>query len=229
MNLQEIIEESRILLNDEQHNINQGYSDSIVKNRTIILAINECITEMESRLGLERFAYEDTEYNIPLISGQDVYELPTGVNSIRDLTLIKGTQRFFPLQRTYEDVKYVVDFKGVPQFYSLDYKTGFIRFSPIVNTDDITLKFLGRVNTLPFKLTDMDRELPFDSRYHNAFIYYVCYYVVTNLIDVDNGQQARGQVYLRNFNNELLKYKNDIIQKTFTPYGIYYDNERYNT
>ena len=75
----------------------------------------------------------------------------------------------------------------------------------------------------------MDKEMPFDSRYHNAFIYYLCYYACTNLIDVDNGQQSRGQVYLRNFSNEIQKYKNDILQKTYTPYGITFDKDRYNT
>ncbi len=229
MNLQEVIEEVRILLNDVQHNINQGYSDTIIQDRTFILAINECISEMESRLGVERISYEDTDFNIPLITGQNLYAIPNNINSIRDLILIRGSVNLFPVQRTFEDIKFEVDFKGIPQFYSLDYKTGFIRFAPTPNDDETVLKFIGRKNSERLTLTDMGREMPFDSRYHNAFIYYLCYYACTNLIDVDNGQQSRGQVYLRNFLNEIQKYKNDILQKTYTPYGITFDNDRYNT
>lgn len=229
MNLKEVIEESRILLNEVSHNINQGYSDSIVQDRTIVLAINECVTEIESRLGLKNISYEDTDYNINLISQTDIYKFPDGVNSIRDLIITNGNQKYYLTQKPYEDIQYSIDIKGIPSYYALDYKTGYIKLSPIVNQDSLVLKFIGRVNNAKITLDDIDREMPFESRYHMAFIYYVCNFVCENLIDVDNTQKSRGVDYLRKFNNELLKYKNDIIQNRYTPNGIYFDNDRYNT
>lgn len=229
MNLREVVEESRILLNEVSHNINTDSEGSFLKDRTILLAVNNCISEIESRLGVKNISYEDVDYNIPLIDGQSLYQIPENVNSLKYLMIQYENQKYFPKQISYEDMMYSISAKGIPSFYCLDYKLGYIKFNTEMTSNNYTLKFIGRVNNARLKKQDFDKELPFDSKYHMAFIYYVCYFVCRNLIDLDNTQKSRSQDYLEQFNNELLKYKNDIIQNKFTQYGIQFDNGDYNT
>ena len=229
MNLREVIEESRILLNEVSHNINTDSEGSFLKDRTILLAVNNCISEIESRLGVKNISYEDVDYNITLIDGQSLYQIPENVNSLKYLVIEKENKRYFPKQVTFEDMMYSYSLKGIPAHYCLDYKLGYIKFDSEINGSDYKLKFIGRVNNSRLKKQDFDKELPFDSKYHMAFIYYVCYFVCRNLIDLDNTQKNRSQDYLEQFNNELLKYKNDIIQNKYSQHGIYFDNGDYNT
>lgn len=231
MNLREVVEESRILLNEVSHNINTDVDGSFLKDRTILLAVNNCISEIESRLGVKNISYEDVDYNISLVDGQSLYPFPSNVNSIKYLMIQNEStnQKFYPKQISFEDMQYNINIKSIPSFYCLDYKEGYIKFDTEMIGNDYKLKFIGKVNNSRIKKQDFDKELPFDSKYHMAFIYYVCYFVCRNVIDLDNGQKNRSADYLEQFNNELLKYKNDIIQNKFTQFGIRFDNGDYNT
>ena len=95
MNIKRVIEDSRKLLNEVSHNINQGYSDSILDDSTILMWINRAIRDIEFKTGDKKFTYEDTEFNISIIPGQELYNFPLNVDQISNLMITNGTQKYY--------------------------------------------------------------------------------------------------------------------------------------
>lgn len=229
MNLKKSIELSRKLLNEVSHNINQGYNDSILTDDLIIFWINEFKTKLEHDLGLTPISYESVDYNITLNPNQQLYNFPVDVQQITNLVVEKNNQKYYLSQLINEFTKYDINLKGIPQFYTLDYNPGIIKLTPIPIDEGYILKFTGRKSIKDFTLKDIDKELPFDSRFHNAFVYFICASMCETLIDNDNTQLKRAEFYYRKVEEIVRRYKHDIGWKNDSYNSIIFDNSIYNT
>lgn len=231
MNLKQAIETSRILLNEKQHNINQGYSDSILSDSLIVFWVNEFVRKLEHDLGLTTFTQEEVLYNIPVVAGQEYYNFPSDVQRITNLMITKDTYIYHLTQEINYFTKENIKLKGIPTRYVLDYNPGTIKLYPIPNDDfnGYTLKFTGIRTIKNYTLKDIDKELPFDARFHTAFVYFICGSMVETLIDNDNGQINRSKIYYRKVDEIVSRYKNDILFKRDSYNSIRFDNDIYNT
>lgn len=231
MNIKRVIEESRKLLNEVSHNINQDYSDSILDDSTILMWINRAIRDIEFKTGGKNFTYEDTEFNISIIPGQELYNFPLNVDQISNLMITNGTQKYYLEQYSNYFTKYNIQLFGIPKVYALDYKPGVIKLFPTPSPDlpNFVLKFTGRTHVSRYTMKDIEKELPYDDRFHDAYIYYVCYSYCSFLIDADNTLVNRGKLYKQEY-DEIVRYmRNYITWRNDSGNSIRFDNGDYQT
>lgn len=210
MNIKQIFKSARVLVSDVQHSTNNSSSDTFVRDNELLNFLNDAITYFDFGAGLEKFAYEDGQFSINILTGIDLYTLPENIAKIDTIQLEDGQNVILLEEVAYTNVitnkvsltpndQYLAtNLHGNPSCYSLDYDDQKIKLFPIPSKD-WTLKMRGTYYQTLFTQDDFNKTVPFPAKYHQAFVYYLASRM-TEIIDFDVFDLKMSQYYMAKFN-----------------------------
>ena len=229
MNIKSIFDSTRILLNDIKHNTNSSHDDTFFGDQSFMLYLNDAVTEFDCNTSLTKISYETLDFNVPILSGTSIYDLPENLAVVDTVILVSPDNVHRKLAPVPYDVLegapltnddygyYIVDtLQGATLAYSLDYMSGKIRLFPIP-TSDWTLKLRGRKYIEEFTLNELYSELPYPKKWHSYFQYYIASRCL-EIIDGDAQDIKLAQYYKSKFlegcrmaKNEQMRLENSVV------------------